>query len=237
MVGTAVGALGSLSAAAALVGIRGEIANGNVALILVVFVLLGAVVGGRAAGVTSALVAAASFDFFHTRPYGSLKITDGNDILTTVLLLLVGLIVGEIAIRAQRVHALRDDDHRQLRRIQRVAGLAAGGEGVDDMLLAVTAELIETLDLRDCRFERPPYPDVLPRMEREGAIETREHRYAHGGFELPRGGVELPVMAGGKQVGRFVLTPTPGVGVSRERRVIAVALANQFGAALVGRAA
>ena len=232
------GALGSLSAAAALVGVRGEIANGNVALILVVFVLLGAVVGGRAAGAVSALVAAVSFDFFHTHPYGSLKMTDGNDILTTVLLLLVGVIVGEIAIRAQRIHALRDDDHRQLRRIQRVAGLAAEGEGVDDLLLAVTAELIETLDLRDCRFERPPYPDVLPRMGREGAVETREHRYAqHGGFELPRGGVELPVMAAGKQVGRFVLTPTPGVGVSRERRVIAVALADQFGAALVGRAA
>jgi hypothetical protein len=74
-------------------------------------------------------------------------------------------------------------------------------------------------------------------MEREGAVETREHRYAHGGFELPRGGVELPVMAGGNQVGRFVLTPTPGVGVSRERRVIAVALANQFGAALAVKAA
>ena len=42
------------------------------------FVLLGAVTGGRGAGVVSALVAAISFDFFHTRPYGSLKITDGN---------------------------------------------------------------------------------------------------------------------------------------------------------------
>src|SRR3954454_3424450 len=41
--GIAVGGLGSLAAAVLLVGVRGEIVNANVALILVVFVLAGAV--------------------------------------------------------------------------------------------------------------------------------------------------------------------------------------------------
>src|SRR5438270_5655576 len=145
----AVGSLGSLFAAAALVGVRGDIVNANVALVLVVFVLLGAVTGGRGAGVVSALVAAISFDFFHTRPYGSLKITDGNDILTTLLLLGVGLAVGEIGLYAQRVHAQHDEDARQLRRMQRIAGMAADGDGVEDLLLAVTAELMETLELQN----------------------------------------------------------------------------------------
>lgn len=237
LLGTAVGGLGALGAAAALVGIRGEIVNANVALVLVVFILLGAVTGGRAAAMASALVAAASYDFFHTKPYGTLKITDGNDILTTVLLLVVGVAVGEIAIYAQRVHALREDEHRQLQRMQRIAGLAAGGGGVDDLLLAVTAELIETLQLRTCWFERAPTLGGLPRMERSGVVESSEHRWANGEFELPRDGVELPVVGGGERLGRFVMMATAGVGVSKERRLIAVALADQLGAALARQAA
>jgi hypothetical protein len=55
--GLAAGGLGSLMAAAGLVGVRGEIANANVALVLVLFVLLGAAIGGRSAGAVSALVA------------------------------------------------------------------------------------------------------------------------------------------------------------------------------------
>ena len=99
--GVPLGSLASISVATLLVGVRGEIANANVALILVVCVLVGAWWGGRGAGVASTLAAAASFDFFHTRPYNSLKMTDGNDIVTTVLLLVVGLAVGEIAVRGR----------------------------------------------------------------------------------------------------------------------------------------
>ena len=180
LIGLAVGSLGALGAAAALVGVRGEIANANVALVLV---------------------------------------------------------VGEIAVRSQTIHALRTDHRAQLRRINRIAGLAAKGELVDDLLLAVTAELIDTLRLRDAYFERPPYLAGFPRLERNGVIGTRVHRYADGEFELPREGVELPVGAGEALLGRFVLVPTPGVGVSTERRLIAIALADQVGAVLGRKAA
>jgi K+-sensing histidine kinase KdpD len=159
--------------AAALVGVRGDIQNANVALILVLWILVGAVTGGRLSAVISAFLAAIAFDFFHTKPYNSLKISDGNDVLTTALLLAVGLAIGEIAIRAQRIHAKHDDEQRQLQRMQRVAGLAAGGEGVDDLLLAVTAELIETLDLQNAWFERPPFIAGLPKLERTGVIEAK----------------------------------------------------------------
>ena len=236
-IGAAIGALGALFTAAALVGVRGDLQNANVALVLVLWVLVGAVTGGRASAVMSALVAAVAFDFFHTKPYNSLKISDGNDVLTTLLLLAVGLAIGEIAIRAQRMHAQRDDQRLQLQRMHRIAGMAAGGEGVDDLLLAVTAELIETLELQNAWYERPPFEAGLPRLERSGVIETREHRYANGEFELPREGVELPVIAAARTVGRFVLIPTVGVGVSKERRLSAIALADQVGAALARSAA
>jgi K+-sensing histidine kinase KdpD len=237
LIGAAIGSLGAVFTAAALVGVRGDLQNANVALILVLFVVLGAVTGGRGAAAISAVVAAIAFDFFQTKPYNSLKISDGNDVLTTVLLLAVGLAIGEIAIRAQRVHAQHEDQQRQLRRMRRIASLAAEGEGADDLLLAVTAELIETLDLQNAWFERQPFVAPLPRIERSGVIEASEHRFANGEFELPREGVALPVIAGGRTLGRFVLLPTPGVGVSKERRLSAIGLADQVGAALARTAA
>lgn len=235
--GVPLGSLASISVATLLVGVRGEIANANVALILVVCVLVGAWWGGRGAGVASALAAAASFDFFHTRPYNSLKMTNGNDIVTTLLLLVVGLAVGEIAVRGRRARTVRDDERRQLRRIDRITGLVSYGTSIDDLVLAITAELIETLGLRDCRFEPAPYVGSFPRLERSGVAITRIHRYTREGFELPREGIELLVEGGGAVLGRFVLLPTAGVGVSTGRRMIAVALADQLGAALRRQAA
>ena len=49
------------------------------------------------------------------------------------------------------------------------------------------------------------------------------------GFELPVDGVDLPALARGQQIGRFVLVPTPGVATTLEQRVAAVAIADQAG--------
>ena len=46
-----------------------------------------AALGGRMAGIVTALAAVASFDFFHTRPYLSMAIDSREDVETTVLLL------------------------------------------------------------------------------------------------------------------------------------------------------
>jgi hypothetical protein len=48
-----------------------------------------------------------------------------------------------------------------------------------------------------------------------------------GGFELPADGVELPVLARGQHIGRFLLVPTPRIAVSLEQRIVAVAIADQ----------
>ena len=47
------------------------------------------------------------------------------------------------------------------------------------------------------------------------------------GFELPEQGVDLPVLARGREIGRFVLIPTPGIATTLEERVVAVAIADQ----------
>lgn len=233
LVGTAVGALGSVVVAALLVSVRGDVRSVNVALVLVLFVLLGATIGGRAAGVASAVVAALSFDFFHTVPYNSLKIANSDDLQTTVLLLIVGVAVGAVAARSDRFRAATTDRRDDLARVHRIAHSAAAGEQIEDLVAAVRAELADTLRLQVCIFERPPFVAPLPQMGAGGKINGGpHHRYTHEGFELPREGVELLVVASGQTFGRFILVPTPGAGVSVERRLVAVTLADQLGLAI-----
>jgi len=236
LVGVALGGLGAVVAAMAMVGVRGEVSNANVALVLVVFVLLGALVGGRVAGTFSAVAAAMSFDFFHTQPYNSLKIDSGDDIQTTLILLAIGIVVGEIGAWARRGRAAMKEDRGEIWRIHRVAEAAARGEPVDDLILSVTAEVAAALMLEDCQFRRGT-ESSLPTLDHDGRLGDRHHGYARGGVELPPEGVELSVLGRGTELGRLVLVPTPGVILSRERRMIAVALADQLGQVLAHEAA
>ena len=69
---------------------------------LVVAVVAFASSGRRFAAALSAVAAAAGFNLFHTEPYLSLRISSGDDVETAALLLVVGLIVGELALRGRR---------------------------------------------------------------------------------------------------------------------------------------
>ncbi|MGH9224079.1 MAG: DUF4118 domain-containing protein [Acidimicrobiales bacterium] len=171
-------------------------------------------------------------NFFHTRPYNSLKIARANGLITTVLLLLVGLVVGEVVERGRRSKDRLRDGQRELRRLHRVAVAATAVEDDRDLVLTVTAELIDTLHLKDCQFERPPFGGELPRLEPDGTI-TGVSRGLHAarGFELPPAGVELRVVGRRAAEGRFVLIPTPGIGVSPEGLLVAIALARELGLA------
>ena len=233
LLGVSIGGLGSLAVAIGLVGIRGRMSNVNVALVLVLIILGAAGIGGRTAGAMSGLVAAMSFDFFHTRPYGLLKIADANDLFTTLLLLIVGLVMGEVVERSDRFRDRLRDDQKQLRRLHRVATSAASGEQDErDLVLTVSAELIDALRLEDCNFELPPFVTVLPHLEPDGTIRGASSPFGRRGLELPPAGVDLRVVGPKGIIGRFVLVPTPHAAVSSERLLVAVSLAHALGLAL-----
>lgn len=229
---TGLGGLAPIAVAMALVPLRGVMLNTNVALVLVTVVVVAAAAGGRQAGASSAVTAALSFDFFHTRPYLQLRMTSADDIETTVLLLVVGLLVGHLAAKGRRARSSAETRRGEIRRMYRIAELAAGGEDVSDVVMAAEAELTELLHLQSCRFEAPPFPSTFERFERNGFVTGRADRLQTAGLELPEAGVELPVLGRGQLLGRFVLDPTPGTAISLEQRVVAVAVADQVGAVL-----
>jgi K+-sensing histidine kinase KdpD len=231
--GMTIGAIGPIVVAGALVGIRDSISNADVALLLVLVIVLAASTGGWQAGATGAVVSTLAFDFFHTKPYLSLTIDSREDAETAVLLLLVGVSVGLLAGRAREARAAARHSSSEIDRIHRVAELAAHGASGEDVLLQAQIELEALLELASCRFEAPPHLHALATVERNGTVTgTSVRHYARGELELPREGSELPVLARGQQVGRFVLDTKPGVGVSLEQRLVAVAIADQVGAAL-----
>jgi Domain of unknown function (DUF4118) len=232
--GYVIGGLGPIAVAAALVPLREEIDNTNLALALVVVVVLAAAAGGRGAGALGAVIAAVSYDFFLTRPYLSLTIDSADDVETTIFLLIVGLIVGEIVVRFRRTRRRAERGASEVARLHRVAELAAGGAPVDELERAVEAELVGLLQLRECFFERAPVGRPLPRLERNGAISgVTTRRFSGDELTLPPE-VELPVLGRGRQLGRFVLVSSPTEGASLEERTVAVALSDQLGAVLAG---
>jgi len=229
----ALAAIAPIAVAALLVPLRDNVVSTNLALILVIFVVLGGVVAGRLGGALAAITAALSFDFFLTKPYLSLHVDKADDVETTILLLIVGLIVGQIAVRTQLHREAAARGRSEISRLSRIANLVARGEDPADVLLAAQAELTDLLDLESCRFEALPTGVPLPRLERTGAVTgQREWRFAGHVLALPAEGVELPVLSQGRQIGRFVMTPHPDVGAPLEARVVGVAIADQVGSVL-----
>jgi hypothetical protein len=229
--GFAIAVLGPIAVACALLPFRDHIRTSNVALVLVLAVLIAAVAGGRPGGAIAALVAAVSFDFLFTRPYYSFSINNGDDVQTVVLLLAVGLAVGEIVARSRRSRAVARRRSREAEYLRHIAELAAGGESPGRLVTIVQNELTEILDLKSCRFERPPFPTSLPQLRHRG-IRVDAGSPDPGGLNSQ---VELPVRGGGRLLGRFVLTMRAdgtGIALPPESRRLAAALADQLGAAL-----
>ena len=145
--------LAPVAAAAVLLPIRDDVDNTNVALLLVVVVVAVASVGIRTAAAVAALSAAASFNFFHTVPYYSLRIDSHDDVETAALLLLVGLAVGELASRGLQAQAAAAHGRRDLASLHGLGALVAKGEDADYVLTAAETELTQLLGLAACRFE------------------------------------------------------------------------------------
>jgi len=233
----AIGGLAPMAVGAALVAVRGHVASANVALALGIIVVAAGALGGRAAGMVSAVTAAASYDFFHTKPYLSLLIHDADDVEMTILLLVLGLISGQLAWQARVAARQRDGGRGGLDQIRRLADRVAQGHESAEVIAAARDELMATFDLVDVQFEAAPFHDRLDlaQLERNGVLAHRRYRMKPGGeleVELPAEAIALPVLARGQIVGRFILDFHPGAGATLEQRIVAVALADQVGASL-----
>ncbi len=232
----AIGGLLPIAVAGALVGVRGEFDTTNVALVLVLVVVGTAAFGGRGPAALSAIIAALSYEFFFTRPYDSLRIDNANDVETTLILLAIGLAVGQLAVHARHTRQAASRGRDELASMRRVAERVSAGASERELIDLVVAEVTDLLSLVACRFEVEATGPLVPVLERSGRIESPHRRVGPDGeLALPPLGVRLPVVGAGHQVGSLVLDPDPTIGVTVEARLVAVALADQLGSALAAR--
>jgi hypothetical protein len=233
-IGWTLALVGPVVVAAACVPFRAHATPGAVVALLLVLVVVGAgILGGRLVGTVAGLVAALAFDVFHTRPYSSLRIDRLEQVEVVLLLAVTGLIVGDLVTRHDRSMAAAARLRVELRRMQILAELAAGGESPGALVELVRAQLFELLDASACRFERPPFVDDLPTLGHHGVPVPDVTPMSCD----PRASdVALPVWGEGLEVGRFVVrlrAGQTGILVPARDRMSAVALADRLGALLV----
>jgi Domain of unknown function (DUF4118) len=190
--------------------------------------------GDRLAGVLAAVSTAVWFDFFLTRPYERFTITRRTDIETTVLLLVIGVAVTEIAVWGRRHYAIASKRAGYLHGINNAARAVAAGGSAPALIDQVSGQLAQLLSLRSCVFQYGVAGLGRPaRLHRDGSVTFGERRWAESDEGFPPGtDVELLVEGGGIFQGRFLMTPAPSARPALERRLLAVAFADQVGAAL-----
>jgi uncharacterized protein DUF4118 len=223
-----------LVACAAVVPFRDGVANTNAALGLVLVVVAASATGYRPAGLVAALSSAAWFDLFLTEPYNTFAITDRADIETAVLLVLVGAAVSEIALWGRRQQARASKQEGYVDGIVSTAGIVAAGNSTPAVLVEhVARQVTDVLGIDDCRF----YDGVkagLPLLHRDGTVSRNGHQLDVDRNGLPTDTeIELLVQHDGDVQGLYLLTAsTRVVRPSLDQRRVAVALADQAGAAL-----
>ncbi len=218
----------------AILPFRSQVSTATVALCLAVLVSLLAAVGTRVTAVIAAVSAALCFDIAFTEPFGSLTISHPQDIETTVLLLMGGLIVGQLSARNRWHRGLAVQTSYDLSRIHAVAEMVATGARTDQVVLAVGYELQSLLGLRRCRFEAPIPDGTGPVIQLNGDIRWGPNLWDFESQGLPEKPITLIVEHQQHRLGCYVLTADSGTRVTRDQVLAALTLADQAGAALYG---
>jgi hypothetical protein len=225
-----------IGVAAACIPLRAHVEAADVALLLALVILVATTFGGRVTGAVAGLEAAIAFDLFFTKPYYSLRINRAEDVETAVLMLIVGVAIGEIVSRGRRDRHAAHVSRSNLERVSRFTELAAGGERPGRLIRVARTELMELLHLDEAEFERPPFFDALPRLNHSG-LSIPPTLSSDGPSAARRASqIELPIWAEGLEVGRFVLTlsdDATGLEFAPQARTSALALADQLGVALL----
>jgi K+-sensing histidine kinase KdpD len=233
-VAVAVGLAAPLILAAILVPFRTDFANTDAALAMILVVVAVAALGNRLAAYIAAVSAAAWFDFFLTRPYEQFRINRATDIETTILLLVIGVAVTEIAVWGRRQRAAASRRAGYLAGINDAAHAVATGGSPSALIEQIASSLTQLLSLRSCQFQYGMAGIGQPaRIQHNGEVVLNGRPIGAGEADLPAGtGIELLVESGGRLQGRFLMQPAPEARPSREQVLVAVALADQAGAAL-----
>ena len=197
-------ALGSLAAMAlgvALIPLRTATSASNLAFVFLVLTIVVAEIGGRAAGLATAVVSALSLNFFLTEPYLTLTINKPDDIVAFLALAVSGLIAAAFGRRRARSTEMLGRARDDIAALERLAGTLTPGASLDAALedlrsaFRLAAVVLRRADDRllaaaPAAYAARPTPAVALNP-RTLLSEDQRHRLGRRGFRLPEGGGRL----------------------------------------------
>jgi K+-sensing histidine kinase KdpD len=205
---------------------RSQLHENHVTLILVLAVALVSAAGLRPAGLVAAVTTALAYDYFWTEPYYSLRIFDTEDILTVVLLVVVGGAIEQLSWWAARQHAVAVRRLDYLKALRRAAEPIAP-ETYAATLEAMTDTMSAVLDADNCWLVvDDPVPDTV--LHGDGSV-TRAGRVMDVDTDgLPTDDViAIPVSSPSGSAAYFAVTAATHVARPRaEQRQVAALLAH-----------
>jgi K+-sensing histidine kinase KdpD len=154
---------------------RPQLHENHVTLVLVLAVAVVSAAGQRPAGLVAAITTALAYDYFWTEPYYSFRILDTQDILTVLLLVLVGGAIEQLSWWAGRQRALADRRLGYLTALRRAADPIAP-EAHAATLDAIADTMRNVLDADSCRLvlnERLPDTVLNGDVSRAGRLSTK----------------------------------------------------------------
>ena len=225
-------ALLPLLVCAVLSAFRQEVTATTAVLLLVLTVVAAASTGVRVAGTVAALSSGLWFDLLLTQPYGRLTIDDHNDLVATVLLVLIGAAVSEVALWGHRQQA------RAARRSGYLDGVLGTAETVrlaGDTPQALTGhvarQLREILGVAQVRYVAGTVRDPrTPVLDHTGQVARAGHPVDVDRDGLPTDiETALLVTQGSVTVGHFLLTAAGDIArPTLEQRRVAALLVDQL---------
>jgi K+-sensing histidine kinase KdpD len=220
-----------LGAALVLIPFRDDL-HQSAALIMIVPVIAVALLGGARPAVVAALAAGGSYAVLLTQPYGQLAIHHATDVVATITLLVVGLVVGVVAVREQRYATRAELRRDELERLVAFAERSASTDRADGLIDEATSHLRSLLQLERCDWRTGTHTGTHPLLLDDGQIMGYLHDLPADRSQLPPSGVELLAQTSDAEIGSFVLVPTAGTTTSVEQRRTAAAIANLLALAL-----
>jgi K+-sensing histidine kinase KdpD len=206
--------------------IRDQVGASNVGIALAIVVALAALTG-RGAGLTTAVTAALTFNFFHTKPYHSLRIHKPHDVAIVALLAVLGLVISDITAWRRRREAIAYRHDRAAEAPSTIGALVAETHSVAQVWPAVVNAILDQLSQADCHVEITQ-PTNVPLISRNAPRRSD----GDDDLVLPAKGAAIAVQDGQTVVGYLVVVPKAGnTSLSIERRTI-IAFADHLAIAL-----
>lgn len=213
----------AIAVAWATSAVRSDMSIANAALALA-FVCVAAALVSPIAGFVTSAIAALALNYFHTTPVHSLRMTEGDEIITVILLVLLGSSVSiatTVRFRAKVAVHRTDESVAATHELQNL--LSHGGPLPDVWLTAVQSVCgqtgsIEVSLLAAAPSELPVISHRLPSAGSDGDVVV-----------IPETGAALLLPNG---QGALFLRPQAGLGAITAARRMLLQFGDQLGAAL-----